>query len=142
MAGEGTSEGIESTLTQSSSKGPVLFNIFLPPKDFKQEKNNGETSGSQDPRPLRSWDLLHQAAVDQAQQLPPFHSYHLQQLLRRLPHKAAGPDGISYDFLRHLPYPAVEKLAESLTTMQREGNFEPPTLRSSQRTAKWKGPLR
>ena len=76
-----------------------------------------------DPRPLRSWDLLHQAAIAQAEQLPPFQSYHLQQLLRKLPHKAAGPDGISYNFLRHLPYPAVEKLAELLTNMEREGEL-------------------
>lgn len=48
-----------------------------------------------DPRPLRQWDLLHQAAMDQAQQLPPFQPYQLQQLLRRMPNKAAGPDGIS-----------------------------------------------
>ena len=76
-----------------------------------------------DPRPIRSWDLLRQAAIDQAQQLPPFQSYQLQQLLRRLPNKAAGPDGISYDFLRHLPFPAVEKLADLLTTMEREGEL-------------------
>ena len=77
----------------------------------------------QDPRPLTDWDLLHQAAIDQAQQLPPIQSYQLQQLLRRLPNKAASPDGVSYDFLRLFPYPAVEKLAGLLTAMEREGEL-------------------
>ena len=76
-----------------------------------------------DPRPLRHWDLLQAAAIDQAEQLPPIQSHQLQQLLRHLPNKAAGPDGISYDFLRHLPYPAVEKLAGLLTSMEREGEL-------------------
>ena len=67
------------------------------------------------PRPLRQ--------CDQAQLLPPIQSYQLQQLMRRLPNKASGPDGISYDFLRHLPYPAVEKLAGLLTAMEREGEL-------------------
>lgn len=43
----------------------------------------------------------------------------LQKLLRKLPNKAAGPDGISYDMVRHLPYPAVERLASLLTEMEK-----------------------
>ena len=84
----------------------------------QEEQRGGIWTPRMDPRPLRQWDLLHQAAVDQALQLPPIQSYQLQQLLSRLPNKAAGPDGISYDFLRHLPYPAVEKF-----TMEREGEL-------------------
>lgn len=43
----------------------------------------------------------------------------LQKLLRKLPNKAAGPDGVSYDMLRHLPYPAVTRLASLLTEMEK-----------------------
>ena len=43
--------------------------------------------------------------------------------MRKLPNKAAGPDGISYDFLRHLPYPAVSRLASLLTEMERSAEL-------------------
>ena len=54
----------------------------------------------------------------------PFDSSVLQKLLRRLPNKAAGPDGISYDVMRHLLYPAVKRLGD----LQREALL-PPQLR-------------
>ena len=62
-------------------------------------------------------------AQAQALHLKPIDSSLLQKIMRRLPNKAAGPDGISYDFLRHLPYTAVEKLAQLLTEMEKEADL-------------------
>ena len=72
---------------------------------------------------VRGIQKLKRVAQAQAQQLKPIDSSLLQKIVRRLPNKAAGPDGISYDFLRHLPYPAVAKLAQLLTEMEKEAEL-------------------
>ena len=72
------------------------------------------------PLRVRGIQELRRVAQAQALQLKPIDSSLLQKIMRRLPNKAAGPDGISYDFLRHLPYPAVDKLAQLLTEMEQE----------------------
>ena len=69
---------------------------------------------------LRGFEQLRTLAQQEAITWKPIDSSLLQKLLRRLPNKAAGPDGISYDMLRHLPYPAVARLASLLTEMERE----------------------
>ena len=69
---------------------------------------------------LRGFEQLRTLAQQEALTWKPIDSSLLQKLLRRLPNKAAGPDGISYDMLRHLPYPAVARLASLLTEMERE----------------------
>ena len=76
-----------------------------------------------DPMPLRGLQELKRLAQAQALQMKPIDSSLLQKIMRRLPNKAAGPDGISYDFLRHLPYPAVEKLSHLLTEMEKEAEL-------------------
>ena len=76
-----------------------------------------------EPLPIRGLPDLKRAAQAHAQQTKAIDSSLLQKLMRRLPNKAAGPDGISYDFLRHLPYPAVEKLASLLTEMEQEAEL-------------------
>ena len=55
----------------------------------------------------------------QAASLQAIDSSILQKLTRRLPNKAAGPDGISCDMLRHVPYPAADRLAQLLTEMEK-----------------------
>ena len=44
----------------------------------------------------------------------------LQRVVKKLPNKASGPDGISYDFLKQLPFEAVTQLAKLLNTMEQE----------------------
>ena len=66
-------------------------------------------------RGLQELQRIAQAAA----QLPPVDTALLGKLMRKLPNKAAGPDGISYDFLPHLPYPAVARLASLLTEMEK-----------------------
>ena len=66
---------------------------------------------------------LRREAQAQALQQKGVDSSLLQKIMRKLPNKAAGPDGISYDFLRHLPYPAVERLAKLLTEMEQEAEL-------------------
>ena len=73
---------------------------------------------SEGPCHIRGYQALKAAAVHHAIGMPPIDSSVLQKVLRKLPNKAAGPDGISYDFLRRLPYPAVNKLAQLLTEME------------------------
>ena len=67
------------------------------------------------PLQLRGIQELRREAQNQALQLKAIDSSLLQKIMRKLPNKAAGPDGISYDFLRH---PAVDKLARLLTEME------------------------
>ena len=73
----------------------------------------------QEPCHVRGLQELQRLAQAAAAQLPPVDTALLGKLMRKLPNKAAGPDGISYDFLRHLPYPAVARLASLLTEMER-----------------------
>ena len=73
---------------------------------------------SEGPCHIRGYQALKAAAVHHAMGMPPIDSSVLQKVLRKLPNKAAGPDGIFYDFPRHLPYPAVNKLAQLLTEME------------------------
>lgn len=58
-------------------------------------------------------------AQQEAATWKPVDSPLLQKLMRKLPNKAAGPDGISYGMIRHLPYPAVSRLAALLTEMEK-----------------------
>ena len=50
---------------------------------------------------IRGLDQLRDLAQQEALTWKPIDSSVLQKLLRRLPNKAAGPDGVSYDMLRH-----------------------------------------
>ena len=75
------------------------------------------------PLPIRGIQELRREAQNQALQLKAIDSNLLQKIRRKLPNKTAGPDGISYDFLRHLPYPAVGKLARLLTKMEHSAVF-------------------
>ena len=72
---------------------------------------------------IRGIQELRRIAQAAAAQLPPVDTALLGKLMRKLPNKAAGPDGISYDFLRHLPYPAVSRLASLLTEMERSAEL-------------------
>ena len=72
------------------------------------------------PVQIRGLQQLRDIAQQEALTWKPVDSSVLQKLLRRLPNKAAGPDGISYDTLRHLPYPAVQRLSALLTEMERD----------------------
>lgn len=60
------------------------------------------------PTHIRGLQELRRLAQAQAAAFKPLDTVILQKLMRKLPNKAAGPDGVSYDFLRHLPFPAVE----------------------------------
>ena len=71
------------------------------------------------PTHIRGLQELQRRAQAQAASFLPLDSVILQKLMRKLPNKAAGPDGISYDFLRRLPFPAVERLAQLLTEMEK-----------------------
>ena len=75
------------------------------------------------PLQVRGLMDLRREAQAQALQQKGIDSSLLQKIMRKLPNKAAGPDGISYDFLRHLPYPAVERLAKLLTEMEQEAEL-------------------
>ena len=93
---------------------------FLTPRGYKLGNNNGGKYDAQcknhvTPRGLQEFRRLAQAAAA--------HTALLGKLMRKLPNKAAGPDGIAYDFLRRLPYPAVSRLAALLTEMERTGEL-------------------
>ena len=75
------------------------------------------------PLPVRGIQELRRQAQAQALQWKSIDSSLLQKIMRKLPNKAAGPDGVSYDFLRHLPYPAVEKLSQLLREMEQEAEL-------------------
>ena len=83
---------------------------------------------SEGPTNIRGLQELQRRAQAQAATFLPLDTVILQKLMRKLPNKAAGPDGISYDFLRHLPFPAVERLAQLLTEMERTAEL-PTQLR-------------
>lgn len=75
------------------------------------------------PLQIRGLADLRREAQAHALQHKAIDSSLLQKIMRKLPNKAAGPDGISYDFLRHLPYPAVERLAQLLTEMNKKLSY-------------------
>ena len=104
MAGEGAHSRSQRPLQEPAAKGHSLATSL-----------SGSTCPGQTSSQRRA---LKAAAIHHAIGIPPIDSSVLRKILRRLPNKAAGPDGITYDFLTHLPYPAVNRLAQLLTEME------------------------
>ena len=73
-----------------------------------------------EPCHIRGFRELREDAIEQARILQPINPLSLQRLIKKLPHKASGPDGISYDFLKQLPFEAVAQLANLFNQMEQE----------------------
>ena len=67
---------------------------------------------------------LREDAIEQARTMQPINPLSLQRVIKKLPHKASGPDGVSYDFLKQLPFEvpfeAIAQLANLLNQMEQE----------------------
>lgn len=63
-----------------------------------------------EPCPIRGFRKLREDAMIHARTMQSINPLSLQRVIKKLPNKAAGPDGISYDFLRQLPFEAVTQL--------------------------------
>ena len=73
-----------------------------------------------EPCVIRGFRELREDAIAQARDTQAINPISLQRVIKKLPNKASGPDGISYDFLKQLPFEAVTQLAKLLNTMEQE----------------------
>lgn len=55
-----------------------------------------------EPCHIHGFRELREDAIQQAHTLQPINPLSLQRVIKKLPHKASGPDGVSYDFLKQL----------------------------------------
>ena len=73
-----------------------------------------------EPCHIRGFRELREDAIEQARTLQPINPLSLQRVIKKLPHKASGPDGISYDFIKQLPFEAIAQLANLFNQMEQE----------------------
>lgn len=73
-----------------------------------------------EPCQIRGFRKLREDAMAQARTTQSINPLSLQRVIKKLPNKASGPDSISYDFLRQLPFEAVAQLADLLNQMEKE----------------------
>ena len=73
-----------------------------------------------EPCHIHGFRELREDAIEQARTLQPINPLSLQRVIKKLPHKASGPDGVSYDFLKQLPFEAIAQLANLFNQMEQE----------------------